>query len=186
MAKTAQQRVYLPLTASLLRRARDEGGFGPAPLQGHAVTAALVAELADGGPDPDQEDCEYAALTAAALESLLLLGPEDPPRRLVAAVDVASSEPRPGDDADPSAVTVPFPVPLRRLAALLLDDANAGADVVAARDALREAAGAQADVTPEAVIRCFDHELGWFAAQELGDVLEHLALADPGGRATIG
>ena len=185
MAKVAQ-RVYVPLTAAGLRRARDEGEFGPAPLHGHAVTPLLVEELTDGGPEPDQEECEYAALTAAALESLLLLGPEDPPRRLVAALDVTSWEPRSATDDGTSAVTVTFPVPLRRLAALLVDAPDAASDVAAARDALRELSGAQVEATPEPVHRCFDHDLGWFAAQELGDVLDHLALGSAGGRATIG
>ena len=40
MAKVAQ-RVYVPLTAAGLRRAQDEGEFGPAPLHGHAVTPLL-------------------------------------------------------------------------------------------------------------------------------------------------
>ena len=180
--KPAHHRVYLPLTASLLRRARDEGELGPAPLEGHAVTPDLLAELGGDGREPDQEESEYAALSSAALDSLLLLGPEDPPRRLVAAVDVASWEPRSGSGNGAGAVTVPFAVPLRRLAALLADDPAAEADVAAARDAVGEGG----DGADGAVDRCFDHELGWFAAQELDAVLDHLAWGSAGGRATIG
>src|SRR5918993_3880175 len=103
MARTAHVRVYLPLTASLLRRARDDGGFHEPPLVAHAVTPELVQEL--GEPAPDEEESEYAALTAASLESLTLLRPDEPPRRVVAAVDVPAWEARP-EAEHPSAVSV--------------------------------------------------------------------------------
>ncbi len=181
MPPPARVRVYLPLTASSLRAARDAGGFGPAPLPGHAVTPALLEEI---GRDTDQEDAEYVAMTAAGLESLRLLDAADPATRVVAAVDVPAWEPRPGEH-DPSAVVVPFDVPLKRLASVHVDGADAAADVVDAREALREQDDAASADLPDAVERCLDHELGWFAAQELGDLLDHLALGSPGGRATI-
>jgi hypothetical protein len=184
VASTARLRVYLPLTSSSLRRAREEGAFGPAPLPGHAVTSALLEAL---GGAADEEDAEYTAMTAAGLESLTLLGDDDAPARVVAAVDVASWEPRPGQ-GDPSAVAVEFEVPLKRLAAVHVDGTDATAQVLAARDALRAEASADtgSDDLPEAVERCLDVELGWFAAQELDALLGDLALGSPGGRATIG
>jgi hypothetical protein len=180
VASTARLRVYLPLTSSSLRRAREVGSFGPAPLPGHAVTPALLEAL---GGATDEEDAEYSAMTAAGLESLTLLGDDDAPARVVAAVDVASWEPRP-DQGDPSAVEVGFDVPLKRLAAVHVDGADAMAHVLAARESLRADAGL--DELPEAVERCLDLELGWFAAQELDALLDDLALGSPGGRATIG
>ena len=163
------ERVYLPLTAGLLRRARTDGGFGDPPLRGHAVTPALADELGRA----DQEESEYAAMTAASLASLALLTGDDPPRRVVAAVDVPVWEPA-GDTDDPSAVLVPTPVPWRRLAAVHVDGPDVAGDVAAA-------AGGTAD----AVERCLDHELGWFAAQEVDALLDDLALGSPPGRATI-
>jgi hypothetical protein len=148
------------------------------------VTPALLEEL---GEETEQEDAEYVAMTAAALESLRLLGADDPPSRVVAAVDVAAWEPRAGEHAeDLTAVAVAFTVPLKRLAAVHVDGSDAAADVIAARDALAGLDTANPGSLPDAVERCLDHELGWFAAQELDALLDHLAWGSPGGRATIG
>jgi hypothetical protein len=149
------ERVYLPLTATTLREARSRGSFGPAPLAGHAVTPAVAAAL------DDDEEREYAALTAAALAAVALLTPGEPPLRLVAAVDVPSWEPAP--DGDPTAVRLPHEVPWKRLAAVLADSPDAAGTVTAARDA-----GDEDEATLEA---CLDHELGWFAVQEVEALL---------------
>jgi hypothetical protein len=173
-------RVYLPLTPALLRAARDAKEFTGPPLLGHAVTPALVAELG-----ADEEEGEYAALTTAVLESLEMLTPEDPPRRVVAAVDVASWEPRTESD-HVSAVLVPTTVGWRRLASVHVDAADAATAVSDARDALAAATADPAIDAAEAVERCLDHEPGWFAVQEIDALLEDLWLEPPGARATIG
>ena len=158
---SSRRRVYLPLTPSLLGQARDEGGFTRPPVAAHAVTDELVRDLRE--PFPDEEEAEYAALTAASLESLTLLRPDEPPRRVVVAADVPEWEPRP--DADhPSAVSVPTPVPWRRVVAIHVDGVEATADVAAA---LGGESGA--------VERCLDHELGWFAVQEVDELLQDLS-----------
>jgi hypothetical protein len=154
----AHGRVYLPLSPTLLRRAREDGGFEQPPISAHAVTPELVSELGS----PDEEESEYAALSAAALESLWLLRPDEPPRRVVAAVDVPAWEPRP--DQESSAVSVPTRVPWRRVAAVHVDGEDASADVAAALGG-----------ATEAVVRCLDHELGWYAVQEVDELLEHLS-----------
>ena len=181
MATDDRTRVYLPLTPTTLRAARDRRELLDPPLLGHAVTPGLLAEL--GGAD--DEEAEYAALSAAALESLTMLSPDEPARRVVAAVDVVSWEPRAGAD-DASAVVVPAPVTWRRLAAVHVDAAEAAADVATARDALAAADGEPAGEAVAAVERCLDHEPGWFAVQEVDALLEDLWLEQPGGRATIG
>jgi hypothetical protein len=158
-------RVYLPVTAASLRRARDMREFGPAPLQGHAVTPAVLAEL----PDASEEELEYAALTAAALDSLTLLTDDDRARRMVAAVDVTGWEVTSGDDADATAVVVPAEVPWRRLASVLVDAPDAEADVAAARLTRRQ--GADEAAAAAALSRCLDHDLGWYAVQELDQLL---------------
>ena len=169
MPTSDRVRVYLPLTPALLRAARDAKELGGPPLPGHAVTPALMAEL--GGAD--EEEGEYAALTAAGLESLQLLTPEDPARRVVAAVDVSSWEPRPDSD-DPSAVLVPTTVGWRRLASVHVDAPDAATAVGSARDACSAAAADPAVDAAAAIERCLDHELGWFAVQEIDALLEDL------------
>jgi hypothetical protein len=156
-------RVYLPVTATALGRALAEGRFEP-PLRGHAVTGRLAAGLAG-----DQEEHEYAAMQAAALDALLLLGPGDRPRRLVAAVDVAawSVVEDPGEAA--SLVEVTVPVPLRRLASVHADTDDDAPLVAAAVRALHEEP--QSTGTETAVQRCLDIDLGWYAVQEVDQLL---------------
>ena len=166
-------RAYVPTTLRRLREARERGRFGPAPLAAHAVTPALVALVDDetgGAGRAGDEELEWEASVAASLDSLRLLAaePEEegPLRRVVAAVDVPTAEPGPGDEA--SAVLLPHEVPLRRLAALLVDTPDAAPLVRGARDAL--AGGAPED--DPAVDRCLDEVLGWWAASELDALLD--------------
>ncbi len=167
----ATVRAYVPTTLELLREVRTRGGFGPAPVPAHAVTPALRA-LGQGVGD---EELEWAASVSASLDSLRLLAGDrrdDRPRRVVAAVDVPAfreateSSGDSGAEDTPSAVVL-HEVPVRRLAALLVDAADAEPVVRAARDAL--AAGALEDDL--AVERCLDEELGWYAASELDQLL---------------
>lgn len=153
-------RVYLPATLPLLR-AWLAAGEVPAGCRAHAVTDRLRAEYAGGG----EEELEYVALTAAAQDAVPLLEPADVPRRVVLAVDVPEVRPAGGDD--PTAVVVPGSVPLRDLAAVHADSADAEPAVSAARDS-RDADEA---VHESAWERCLDHELGWYANQEVEDLL---------------
>ena len=155
-------RVYLPSTLGRLRSFVADGGIGPAPLAAHAVTEEVRRGLADAG----EEEWEYAASSAASLASVGLLDADEPARRVVIAVDVPG-EPRAGGTEDPTAVQVDEVVPLRRVGAVLADAPDAEATVAAARDAVGEGSG-DADRLLE---RCLDHELGWWATQEIGDLL---------------
>ena len=147
-------RVYLPLTTGLLARAREAGSFpaGPVRVVGPGVAEAL-------GTD-DEETLEHAVAQAAAQDALRLLTAADRPLRLVAALEVDRVEPGPAEDPSLAAAAEH---PLRRLAAVLADAPDAAADVAAARAAL--ARGAEED--DPVVERCLEHELGWYAAQEL-------------------
>src|SRR3954452_6698317 len=69
--------VSLPSTLPLLAAVHTAREVGPAPLAGHAVTPALREWYAGG----DQEELEYAALTAAPRPSLRPLAPPPSPRR---------------------------------------------------------------------------------------------------------
>jgi hypothetical protein len=158
-------RVYVPCTITLLRGIVTADGLGPPPFTAHAVTDALRAAYVDGA----EEEWEYVVSAAAAQTALELLLESDPPRRVVVAVDVATV--RPLDDEDPTLVQVDEPVPLRRVAAVLVDDEDAAADVRAAVAGLAAAQGGD----PQAVAvveRCLDHELGWYATQEIGALLD--------------
>jgi hypothetical protein len=128
------------------------------------VTRALRAAW----PDGEDEELEYAATSAAARTSLGLLTDEDPPRRVVLALDAETVIE--SDDEDPTVVEVGEVVPMRLVAAVLVDTEDAAADVTAAREAWP--ATLQGDADAEAVVdRCLDRDLAWFAVQEIGELL---------------
>jgi len=160
-------RVYVPVTAARLREVVTSDGVGPAPFLAFAVTDRLRTAWADAS----EEEWEYAASATAAQASLGLLTDADPPRRLVLALDVGTVTPVEGDD--PTVVEVEQVVPFRRVAAVLADAEDAQDTVTAAREAwaAAEAGDADAEATVE---RCLDHELGWWATQEIGDLLDVL------------
>ena len=157
-------RVYLPSSPALLRDILLSGGLGPPPMLAHAVTDELRAAF----PDAGEEDWEYAALTAAAQDALALLGEADAPRRVVVVAEAGVVVPVTG--AEPSLVEVGEAVPLRKVAAVHMDAPDAETDVAAARVAW--AAAHDGDpVALERVEACLDHELGWYATQEIGDLV---------------
>jgi hypothetical protein len=155
-------RVYVPTTMTGLRDVVQSDGVGPAPFLAHAVTDALRAELGDGG----EEEWEYAAASAAALASVGLIHEAEPARRVVLAVDVPGA--RRVDVEDPTTVEVEEVVPFRWIAAVLADSVEAEAAVAAARTAEVEGSPDAAELLE----RCLDHELGWWATQEIGHLLE--------------
>src|SRR5262245_39208713 len=160
-------RVFVPVTQTGLRELVASGGLGPSPLLGYAVTGALRESYAEG----DEEELEYVAMTVAARTSLRLLArseEDDPPRRMVVAVDVDDAYPV--EEHDPAAVEVPHAVSLRQVAAVHADTDEAEADVTAAVAMLR--AGGPRDDDEEFLLdACEGHELAWFATQEIGDLL---------------
>jgi hypothetical protein len=166
-------RVYVPLTLSGLAEAYKTGELGPGPLVAYAVTPALREwYLSD-----DIEELEYAALNRAALASLRLLAadPEAVRRRVVVAVDVpdgaAFSDPDRG--LDPTAlgqVRVDRAVPLGKAAAVHVDASDAETDVTAAAEALAAAEGGDDDAQ-FVVDGAGDHELLWFATQEIPNLV---------------
>ena len=161
----SRTRVYVPSTWAGLRELVVSNGLGPPPMWAHAVTVGLRESYAEGG----DEEWEYVALTAAARSSLALIAEDDVPRRVVVALDADTV--LPGDVVDdPTVVQVGEAVPFRRVAAVLVDSADAQRDVRAARDAWAAADARDAEAE-RLVDRCLDRELAWFAAQEVGDLL---------------
>ena len=140
-----------------------EDPLGPQVFEAHAVTSALRLAL----PDCDDEELEYVAMTAAAQDSVQWLRGETPSRRLVFAVD---AEVVPVVGGEPSAVEVDVAIP-GDVVAFHVDDADAASTVRAAWVAVVTGEGDEAALLE----RCADHELLWFAASELDQVMRILA-----------
>lgn len=157
-------RVFVATSWSGLRGFVMSDGIGPAPFFAHTVTDGLRAAY----PEGSDEEWEYAALTAAARTSLGLIGEDDPPRRVVVAVDAGTVVP--AEDDDPTVVEVREVVPYRRIAAVLVDPVDA-ADVVAEAAARWTDAEAGDPEAEQVVDRCLDLDLAWYATQEIGDLL---------------
>ncbi|MGW4637847.1 DUF6912 family protein [Sphaerisporangium sp. NPDC004334] len=166
-------RVYLPCTLPSLARVAGAGEVGPAPLTGYAVTPALVEWYVSG----DTEELEYVALTDAARASLRMLaadradGVEVAARRVVVAAEVPDDVVAAGADLEErSRVRVPVVVRMNQIAAVHVDDLGAVPDVEAAIAAVF-AADAGDDDARFVVDGVEDHELMWFATQEIPDLL---------------
>ncbi|MFD5025509.1 DUF6912 family protein [Streptomyces sp. NPDC058373] len=165
-------RVYVPLTLPALAQAHRAGEVGPGPLTAFAVTPGLREWYVSD----DIEELEYAALTRAAHGSLRLLAadPEAVRKRVVVAVDIADGAVYADPDRalDPDAlgeVRLDAAVPLGKAAAVHVDADAAAADVAKAAEALAAADGGDEDAQ-FVVDGADDHELLWFATQEI----EHL------------
>jgi hypothetical protein len=160
-------RVYLPATMARLVEVLDAGTVD-APVA-YAVTPTLREWYVEG----DEEELEYAATTAAARASLRLLAadPGTLARRVVLAADVPDASARPAPDVDRAAVRLVDPVPLAKVVSAHVDDEAAMADVRAAVAALAAADAGDEDAR-FVVDGVEDHELAWYAAQEIGPLVE--------------
>ncbi|MFE2044734.1 DUF6912 family protein [Streptomyces sp. NPDC059477] len=166
-------RVYVPLTLPGLAEAYKAGELGAGPVVAYAVTPGLREwYLSD-----DIEELEYAALNRAALASLRLIAadPDAVRRRVVVAVDVpdgtAVADPDRGlDPAVLGEVRIAGAVALDRAAAVHVDAGDAVADVAAATEALAAADGGDDDAQ-FVVDGAEDHELLWFATQEIAQLV---------------
>ena len=143
-------RVYVP---SSIRRLQDllvSGGLGPLPILAHAVTQELREALREVG----EEEWEYDALMAAAQDSLGVMGEEDRPLRVVIVAEAESVTPV--EDGEESLVEVDTVIPLTAVVAVHVDSEDA-ADTVAEAQKVLE--------------RCLDHDLGWYATQEIPELV---------------
>ncbi|MFE6304060.1 DUF6912 family protein [Nocardiopsis changdeensis] len=140
--------VFLPSTLPALATVLDEGRV--------RVPVAFAA-------DTDDEEAEYEAMYAAAEESLRLLAqdPAAPRRRVVLVANLADhlveEEGREGPDVVRVRITGDS-IPYKRLASAHIDDEAAAPDVAAA---VADPDSGAAD----------DHELMWYALQELRHLL---------------
>ncbi|MET9387288.1 hypothetical protein ABZY09_41290 [Streptomyces sp. NPDC002928] len=166
-------RVYVPLTLSGLAEAYKTGELGAGPLVAYAVTPGLREwYLSD-----DIEELEYAALSRAALASLRLLAADSGAtrRRVVVAVDVpdGAAAADPDRSLDPAAlgeVRVAGAVAVAKVASVHVDSGDAEGDVAAAAEALSAAADGDDDAQ-FVVDGAEDHELLWYATQEIPNLV---------------
>lgn len=169
MATDQLIRVYVPATVPMLALLQASGSLGDGPVAAHAVTPMLREWYAEG----DEEELEYVAFTRAAQGALHLLrhDPKAPRRRVVVSLDVpADAVSRDEIELGSSAVTVDGPVVFGAVAAIHVDDADAGDDVAAAAEVVDEAAAGDPDAQ-FTVDGAEDHELAWYAPSELADLL---------------
>jgi hypothetical protein len=157
-------RIYIPLTVAGLAALHATGRLTPAPVAAHAVTEQLRRSWADA----DDEELEYAVLMAAAYDSLLLIAETSgEPRRIVVAADVDEAIVRSGDDE--TAVTVDAEVGISQCTAVHIDDADAEGEIVLALERLPDAIAGDGQAL--GAVSLTEHELMWFATQEIPDLL---------------
>ncbi|MYR44291.1 hypothetical protein [Streptomyces sp. SID5910] len=166
-------RVYVPLTLSGLAEAHRTGRLGETgPLVAYAVTPAVREWVRSD----DVEELEYAALGRAALASLRLLAEDAGAarRRVVVAADVSDGAVSAGSErADAEAlgeVRVSGGVRLAKAAAVHVDSVDAEGDVAAAAGALAAADGGDDDAQ-SVVDGAEEHELLWYATQEVPNLV---------------
>jgi hypothetical protein len=175
----AGMRIYLASTLPMLARARAQRQLTDGPATGFAVTPALREWYAEG----DLEELEYAAMGAAARESLGLLAadPSALRRRVVLAVDVPDGAVAQRQDGQRAKLSVLGPVPWSALASVHVDGFEAEPAVAAAAEAVQAAAEGDEDAQ-FTVDSAEDESLLWYAAQEADDLLAGAAgnLGDEG------
>jgi hypothetical protein len=169
MASSELIRVYVPATVPMLAALQASGQLGDGPVTAHAVTPALREWYAEG----DEEELEYVAFTRAAQGALRLLRHDGtaPRRRVVVSADVPSSALlREEIELGSSTVTLPKPITLAEVASVHVDSAGAAEEVAAAVAVIEEALAGDPDAQ-FTVDGAEDHELEWYAAAELDELL---------------
>ncbi|OBI20423.1 hypothetical protein A5712_17800 [Mycobacterium sp. E2327] len=164
--------VYIPATLEMLQRLVAEGSLWPVNGTAFAVTPTLREAYAEG----DDDELADVALREAALGSLRLLaanGAETglPPRRAVLAAEVEEAKFRP--DLDDAVVRLGAPVTLEQVVAAYVDNAAAEPDVIRAIEIID--AADLGDEDAELIVGdALDHDLAWYANQELPFLLDLL------------
>lgn len=165
--------VYIPATLAMLQQLVTDGSLWPVNGTAFAVTPALREAYAEG----DDDELADVALREAALASLRLVAADATtrPRRAVlsAEVDVGESGATHRPDLDDAVVRLGAPVSIDQVVAAYVDNAAAEPDVVRAIEAID--AADLGDEDAELVVGdAQDHDLAWYANQELPFLLELL------------
>jgi hypothetical protein len=165
----------------MLRRLVSEGALDPVNGTAFAVTPTLREAYAQG----DDDELAEVALREAALASLRLLSAEEqlarrgdnpdasdlPRRRAVLVAEVDDATPLPL--LDDAVVRLVGPVPMDRVVCAHVDNSDAEHDVDAAIEVVDEADLGDEDA--ELLVGdAQDHDMAWYAPQELPFLLELL------------
>jgi hypothetical protein len=171
-------RVYIPATLPMLQQLVADGSLWPVNGTAFAVTPRLREAYARG----DDDELGEVALREAALASLRLLagaggqvgdGAADDvlPRRAVLVADAEEVTLRP--DLDDAVVRLGGPVTSDQVVAAFVDNAAAEPAVTAAVEVID--AADLGDEDAELIVGdAQDHDLAWYATQELPFLLELL------------
>lgn len=184
MATVLGVRVYVPMTLAMLQGLVTDQTVHARSGTAFAVTPTLRESYSDG----DEEELAEVALREAALASLRLLATEAAPggqersdpgvdtkalplRRAVLVADVEPVTVRP--DLDDAVVRLAGPVAMSDVVAAYVDNAAAEQAVAAAVEVIDEAdlGDEDAELT---VGDAQDHDLAWYATQELPFLLDLL------------
>ncbi len=187
-------RVYFPATLTMLSELTDTGEFRPIGGTAFALTPALRESFSAG----DDEELAEVAMRDAARASLRLLSgeapepgdvqadseleadaevtkpgvtPKLPPRRVVISADVDDVTPRP--DLDNAVVKVAGPIPISAIASVHVDGADAE-DAVRTAAVVIDAADLGDEDAELALGDVEDHDLAWYATQEIPFLLDLL------------
>ncbi|MGV0749582.1 DUF6912 family protein [Mycolicibacter heraklionensis] len=168
-------RVYIPATLAMLAQLVADGSLRPVSGTAFAVTPALRESYAHG----DDDELAEVAIGEAALASLRLLAGADadpageklPTRRAVLVAEVEGAAVRP--DLDAAVVRLAGPVAMSDVVAAYVDNAAAEPAVLAALAVIDDAdlGDEDAELT---VGDAQDHDLAWYATQELPFLLDLL------------
>jgi hypothetical protein len=159
-------RVYVPATLAMLEQLVADQMLHARSGTAFAVTPTLREAYAQG----DDDELAEVALREAALASLRLLASEGASRAVVVA-EVGDLTPRP--DLDDAVVRLSGPIALADVIAAYVDNGDAQTAVLAAIEAIDEADLGDEDA--EFVVGdAQDHDLAWYASQELPFLLELL------------
>ena len=164
-------RVYVPATLAMLQQLVADQVLHARSGTAFAVTPTLREAYAEG----DDDELADVALRDAALASLRLLAGEGtsdlPPRRAVVVADVEDATARP--DLDDAVVRLAGPLGYDNVIAAYVDNAEAEPAVVPAIEAI-DAADLGDEDAEFVVGDAQDHDLAWYAPQELPFLLELL------------
>jgi hypothetical protein len=169
--------IYIPATLAMLQQLVADGSLSPVNGTAFAVTPRLREAYAEG----DDDELGEVALREAALASLRLLagaaegadqlGEQFPLRRAVLVADVGDVTLRP--DLDDAVVRIGAPVAIDHVVAAFVDTAAAEPQVAAAVEVID--AADLGDEDAELVVGdAQDHDLAWYARQELPFLLDLL------------
>jgi hypothetical protein len=164
-------RVYIPATLAMLQQLVSDRLLHARNGTAFAVTPTLREAYAEG----DDDELAEVALRDAALASLRLLAGEGdsglPPRRAVVVAEVEGATVRP--DLDDAVVRLSGPLRYDDVIAAYVDNADAEPAVVSAIEAI-DAADLGDEDAEFVVGDAQDHDLAWYAGQELPFLLELL------------